>query len=227
MLIHSLTIYSWPAALLKEIESWCRNFIWSGNVDVRKLVTVSWSKSCKSLSQGGLGLRSLTYLNEAANLKLCWELKTSNQYWAVLLRSKVFRGRKAVNYHIFSSLWSSVKNENCIIDENCRWLIGSCENINFWLDPWLDNSVASILNLPDHLHPNLSARVSDFINNFQWSFPNTVNAAFPIRASVGGIIRNEDGECLGCFAKFLGAGNAIFAELCAVMSAIEIAVDKG
>jgi len=104
MLIHSLSIYSWPTALLKEIEAWCKNFIWSGNISQWKLVTVSWSKSCKSLHQGGLGLRSLTVLNEAANMKMCWELRNSKESWAKLLRSKVFRGRRAISHHIYSSI---------------------------------------------------------------------------------------------------------------------------
>jgi len=143
MLIQSLSVYSWPTALLKEIESWCRNFIWSGNTAMRKLVTVSWSNSCRPLSQGGLGLRSLITLNDAANMKLCLDLKTSKESWACLLKRKVYIGRKAISYHIYSSICSSVKNENKVIDENCRWLIGSGENINFWLHPWFDDSMVS------------------------------------------------------------------------------------
>ena len=41
MLIHSLSVYSWPSALLKDIESWCRNFIWSGNVTPRLSKTIN------------------------------------------------------------------------------------------------------------------------------------------------------------------------------------------
>jgi hypothetical protein len=35
MLLHSITIYAWPVSLIKDIEKWLRNFIWSGNVDKR------------------------------------------------------------------------------------------------------------------------------------------------------------------------------------------------
>ena len=41
MMVHSISIYSWPKKLLKEIETWIRNFIWSGDIAKRKLVTVS------------------------------------------------------------------------------------------------------------------------------------------------------------------------------------------
>jgi len=41
MLIHSIYIYSWPISLLKDIERWVRNFIWSGDPEKRKLMTVA------------------------------------------------------------------------------------------------------------------------------------------------------------------------------------------
>jgi hypothetical protein len=41
MLIYSITLYSWPVSLIKEVEKHFRNFIWSGDIDKRKLVTVS------------------------------------------------------------------------------------------------------------------------------------------------------------------------------------------
>jgi hypothetical protein len=41
MLIYNITLYSWPVSLIKEVEKHFRNFIWSGDIDKRKLVTVS------------------------------------------------------------------------------------------------------------------------------------------------------------------------------------------
>jgi len=163
--MHTISLYSWPNTLLKEVEAWICNFIWSGDISKRKLVTVSWRKVCKPYSEGGLGLRFLYTLNEAANLKMCWDLKNSSEDWTILLRSKVFRGRKVISHHIFSSIWSSVKSKINNINENCSWIIGNGENINFWLDTWLDKPVASILNLPDTVHSILTARVSDYIHN--------------------------------------------------------------
>jgi hypothetical protein len=92
MLIYSLSLYSWPVALLKDVEKCIRNFIWSGDIDKRKLVTVSWDNICKPYSQGGLNLRSLTKLNTATNMKLCWNLLNSQSSWAKLLRDRVIRG---------------------------------------------------------------------------------------------------------------------------------------
>lgn len=38
---------------------------------------------------GGLNIRSLTTLNKASDLKICWELKTSNESWATILKAQV------------------------------------------------------------------------------------------------------------------------------------------
>jgi len=45
--------------------------------------------------------------------------------------------------------------------------------------------------------------------------------------SAGGIFRNYEGECIGCFSQFLGNKDALHAELVAAMIAIEIAYHKG
>jgi hypothetical protein len=60
MLMYSISLYSWPAALIKDLEKHIRNFIWSGDIDKRKIVTVSWKKMCLPYSQGGVNLRSLS-----------------------------------------------------------------------------------------------------------------------------------------------------------------------
>lgn len=179
MLIHSISIYSWPKQLLKEMETWIRNFIWSGDVAKRKLVTVSWRKTCKPILEGGLGIRSLCTLNESANLKLCWDFINSSEDWARLLRSKVLRGRRAISHHIYSSLWSSFKSEFSIIQDNCNWIIGSGTNINFWLDNWCGESIAKYLDFPPHFHSNLNAMVCDFLDNFHWRFPHDFFDVFP------------------------------------------------
>jgi hypothetical protein len=150
--MYSISLYSWPAALIKELEKYIRNFIWSGDIDKRKLVTVSWKKMCLPYSQGGLNLRSLSKLNSATNLKLCWTLINSQSSWASLLRDRVLRSRRTINHHIYSSLWSSIKNEFPTIMDNSAWLLGDGEDISFWNDSWLDfqlwlsNIIANILD---------------------------------------------------------------------------------
>jgi len=125
MLLHTMTLYSWPVSLLKELEKCIRNFIWSGDCSKRKMVIVAWKKVCSEYEEGGLGVKSLIWLNEATNLKCCWNLFNSIEQWATLLRSRVSRGSRCIVHHIFSSICSSIKPEFHTILNNSSWLIGN------------------------------------------------------------------------------------------------------
>jgi hypothetical protein len=151
MTIYNISIYSWPTSILKSIEAWIRNFIWSGSIDERKLVTVAWKKICAPFEEGGLGLRSLKVLNAATNLKLCWDLMHSDEDWAKILRSRVLRNGKAINYHVYSSIWSSVKHEVQVISDNSCWKVGNGQSINLWTYSWCGEPLASSQNI----HPNV------------------------------------------------------------------------
>jgi hypothetical protein len=49
---------------------------------------VAWKKVCTPLAEGCLGLRSFLRLNEAANLKLCWDLLLFEEDWAIILKKR-------------------------------------------------------------------------------------------------------------------------------------------
>ncbi|KAK2426743.1 hypothetical protein QL285_025379 [Trifolium repens] len=158
MLIYSISIYSWPTSLIKDLEKCIRNFIWSGDTDKRKLVTVSWKIVCRPFSQGGLNIRSLVKLNEASNLKLCWSLLHSHASWAKLLRDRVFKKGRPINHHIFSSLWSSVKAEFVTIKDNSAWLFGDGVSISFWHDEWCGPPLSTQLHIPTQISSLLSSK---------------------------------------------------------------------
>ena len=142
-----------------------RNFLWSGDLNNRKLITVSWKKVCTPIDKGGLGIRSISKLNDASNLKLGWELIHSHNQWAQFLRSRVKRGNGFINYHIFSSLWSGIKSQIMHIRDNTTWLLGDGKNINFWWDNWSGVPLTVLLNIPDHYQQHLHSTVNDFIHN--------------------------------------------------------------
>ncbi|KAJ0074645.1 hypothetical protein Patl1_37495 [Pistacia atlantica] len=114
MLLHSFMIYKWPLTLLKRVMQWIRNFIWSGDLDKRKLVTISWDTICLPKSEGGLGLRNLIALNKAALLKFTWNTFQRDTPW----RRDVFSAFKS----------------------NCRWIIGDVK-LNF---PLLHAQISSV-----------------------------------------------------------------------------------
>ncbi|PNY07582.1 ribonuclease H, partial [Trifolium pratense] len=64
---------------------------------------------------------------------------------------RVLRNGKVVNYHVYSSLWSSIKQEATTILENSCWKVGSGCSIDLWTDSWCGNALAETLNI----HPNV------------------------------------------------------------------------
>ncbi|XP_058776768.1 uncharacterized protein LOC131651114 [Vicia villosa] len=145
MLSDSMFIYSWPISLIRRLERAVKCFIWSGAGALRhwsgdsnktKVVTVAWSDMCLPTDEGGLGLRSLVKLNEASNLKLAWDLLSSSDSWAILMRQRVMRKHKIINHHIFSSIWSSVKSEMPSVLANSSWCLGNGKDISLWYANW-------------------------------------------------------------------------------------------
>jgi len=179
MLVHTISIYSWPTSLLREIEKWIRNFIWSGDIQKRKMVTVAWKKVCSDLDEGGLGTKSLICLNEATNLKLCWDLLHSKEQWAIIIRSRTLRGAYCIHHHILSSIWNGIKQEFNTIKENTTWLLGNGEKIQFWSDSWCGEPILQILNLTHDQIQEYPQCLSSYIQNYQWSIPDNLHQTFP------------------------------------------------
>ncbi|XP_058781014.1 uncharacterized protein LOC131655124 [Vicia villosa] len=178
MMVHTITIYDWPASIIKSIDTWTKNFIWSGNIEKRKLITVAWSKCCSKAEEGGLGIISLKHYNKATNLFLCWQLLSRRQPWASLLYARVFRNRKALSYNIQSSLWKGLKEWYTTVLEHNTWVIGNGKMINFWLDNWSGEVLASKFKVPDCFHPNLKVTVADCWNN-GWAIHTNILTALP------------------------------------------------
>jgi hypothetical protein len=109
LLVYSFHIYLWPVNLLKKVDAWIRNFIWSGDILTKKVRTVGWKYVCRPLDSGGLGIRSVRSINESLILKLSWSLMASNDQWARLCHCRFLRNNSPIRYHIKSSVWAGIK----------------------------------------------------------------------------------------------------------------------
>lgn len=105
-----------------------------GDVNSKNLVTVAWYTVCSPLGNGGLGLWSIRQLNDAALLKLSWDLLASNESWAAFLKARFFRHKNPVSVYIRSSIWPGIRGKLPIAILNPSWLIGNGKSVNFWTD---------------------------------------------------------------------------------------------
>ncbi|XP_019459896.1 PREDICTED: uncharacterized protein LOC109359653 [Lupinus angustifolius] len=193
MLAYSFHVYAWPLTLLKSMDQSIRNFIWSGDLKVRKIVTVAWDKLCYPVKEGGLGLRSTSDLNQAAILKLAWGMKSSNQEWASFYRLRFYRAGDLKASYVKSPVWPGIKKGWQKIIDNAIWLVGNGSKIRFWTDNWLGEPLADTLSIPPQTHSTLAASVADFIHDQKWTIPSWMAHNFPsITDAMATIQINQD-----------------------------------
>lgn len=52
-------------SVCKEMEKICRDFLWHGRSEARKIYLVNWDTVTKSKKLGGLGIRCMRSMNQA------------------------------------------------------------------------------------------------------------------------------------------------------------------
>ncbi|KAK2364401.1 hypothetical protein QL285_089276 [Trifolium repens] len=72
-----------------------------------------------------------------------------------------------------------MKEEFSVVMDNSTWLLGDGTNINFWNDSWCGPPLSEHLHIPNHVSQLLTAKVSDFIFNGSWVFPDLLIQAYP------------------------------------------------
>lgn len=179
MFVYNFHVYAWPISLIKTVDYWVRNFIWSGDISTRKIVTVAWSTVCNPLAVGGLGIRPLRSINDVVLIKLCWQLLASEEQWASFCRARFIRARISISHYVCSSILPGIHKFINTVRENASWNLGDGIKINFWNDKRLSNSVANILSILDQLRGGLTSTVWDFICHGNWNIPQVLRTNFP------------------------------------------------
>ncbi|XP_026442463.1 uncharacterized protein LOC113342010 [Papaver somniferum] len=62
--IYNMSIYKWHKKIIAACERIPRNFLWSGNAEEKKYITIAWDKVCAPLEEGGLGIRKFEDINK-------------------------------------------------------------------------------------------------------------------------------------------------------------------
>ncbi|KAL6190669.1 hypothetical protein ACLB2K_037063 [Fragaria x ananassa] len=179
MLIHSFQVYQWPISLLRRLEVWCRNFLWSGSIDAHGVPLVAWKQCCSPLDEGGVGLKQLRVLNFSLLLKKAWDVFTSVSDGCTLLRTRFWRNGKLRRSYATSSIWPGVKHLWPHILENGKWLIGNGRRVLFWKDNFIGRPLYELFGLHDREANQLNILVADYISNGAWNFPTILQLHFP------------------------------------------------
>ncbi|XP_057811613.1 uncharacterized protein LOC131025845 [Salvia miltiorrhiza] len=179
-LTHSMMIYKWPHSLLDDLDTCCRNFLWTGNIKKTASCPVSWARVCAPKHEGGLGLRSFKLLNKCFLMKRAWKLIQGRDFGFDIIRDRYldrFCGKK--EWIAPSSIWLGLKGEIDDLVGNTYTHIGDGLTTSFWHDEWLGYSLASRCNIPPFMAPFCQQSVADYFHNGVWHFTQAFINNFP------------------------------------------------
>ncbi|XP_042492859.1 uncharacterized protein LOC122072426 [Macadamia integrifolia] len=169
ILNHGFAVYWWPSSLLVTMERWMRNFIWSGEVDTAKTITVIWDTLYKPKEEGGLGIRRLRETNKALIGKLVWRMKHERSTACTFLRARFVKKEGLFNKGSRpSSISMGVRKMWDFVKDNERWIIGNGNLANFWKDKWWGpKSILEEIQNIDLYSLSTSSKVGDFIREVE------------------------------------------------------------
>ncbi|XP_026455374.1 uncharacterized protein LOC113356446 [Papaver somniferum] len=146
--IHNMVIYKWPSKFILQCERAIRNFIWTGDSNVSRVVVVAYDKVCFPFEEGVLGLTRLETMNTALLMKLWWKIRTSKKKWAGFLRAKCFNRNGCIKLKgLKSSILPGIRNVYKTVESNTKVLIGDGRDTSLYYDAWfLERCFANILN---------------------------------------------------------------------------------
>ncbi|XP_026435164.1 uncharacterized protein LOC113332878 [Papaver somniferum] len=159
----------WP--MMEMMQN--KNFLWSGDGDIKKFKTLSWKKVCSPYSEGGLGLQRLEILNKSLLMKILWRIINSEAEWALFIKAK-FQDKQQqwkCNWQL-SSIWPGLKGAWNHLKENIRWCLGNGQKNSLWYDSWLGNTpIIEEVGLTDYVKNHINLKVSDLILEGKWNVP--------------------------------------------------------
>ncbi|XP_026410884.1 uncharacterized protein LOC113306122 [Papaver somniferum] len=126
--------------LSKSVKKIIRNFLWSSDPAVKKLITVKWDEVCAPFEEGGLGFRRLEVINKALLMELLWKIENEHEEWTDFMRDKYkHKNGEWITSYRQSSTWPGLKWVMHHINEGSRWLVGDGRDISVWRDKWVKN----------------------------------------------------------------------------------------
>ncbi|XP_019264656.1 PREDICTED: uncharacterized protein LOC109242255 [Nicotiana attenuata] len=93
-----------------KIESICKKFLWTGEVEGNKKALVSWTQLCWPKTAGGLNITDIVTWNKAAILKQMWNLcNKKDRLWIKLMHIYYIKKEKTWNVKVNQAAWTTQK----------------------------------------------------------------------------------------------------------------------
>jgi hypothetical protein len=157
-----MSIFLLPKSLCSDINNGLRKFWWGFPQDKKhNLSFLSWKSICQPKALGGLGIRSMEFLNNSLLARLGWKMTTNQPLlWVDALRAKYLRlGTSFLTGSAkprSSWLWKGLLKNMEIVKKGACLSIFNGVNMDIWDAPWIPllpgfkpSPNANLIGLPD------------------------------------------------------------------------------
>ncbi|XP_057811426.1 uncharacterized protein LOC131025643 [Salvia miltiorrhiza] len=168
---HSMMIYRWPKSLIYNLDKKCRNFIWTGSVDIKPSCPVSWNRIYAPRAEGGLGVQSFSTMNKSYLMKMAWKMVQGQDFAFAVLRTRYLTLFGYAKLNIASSpYWTGIREHvNQLVDNSFSY-VGKGSTTYFWKDDWLGYKLVDKLRIPTFMHEFLNQAIDDYFFDGIWHF---------------------------------------------------------
>ncbi|XP_024178419.1 uncharacterized protein LOC112184393 [Rosa chinensis] len=177
MLLHTFTVYIWPSSLIKHLAVCAPNFIWSGDLAIRKMVTVPWSQNSRWLIGNGSMVNfwsdkwlDIPILEELQRVSLSPQLHAlvsdfiANQQWSLPARFYSLYPHIAQKIHNITLPLQA--ESDCLIWEHSSFRVPSFyDGYELWLACCFGTSLPSQGSLDDFWNAFIGKRFSSQLAN--------------------------------------------------------------
>ena len=204
---YALSLFGIPVKFAERMERIQRDFLWTGTDDHKRYHLVSWDLVCLPKSQGGLGIRKISHLNQSLLAKHPWRIFQSTGVWRDILAEK-YLGRLSLN-SIFqeaelpmgSYIWNGILKALPLAKSRAKWKVGMGDKILFWQDSWLCEE--PLINHPifgrwaDQCIGRYGLMVRNYRNGNEWhNLADLSQDLKPLMSSLNAIFINQNGDSL-------------------------------
>ncbi|RVW44985.1 putative ribonuclease H protein [Vitis vinifera] len=119
------------------------DFLWGGGNLERKPHLVRWELVCLSKSKGGLGVKSLSFLNKTLLAKWNWRFTNEREaLWNQVIRGKYGedKGGWCSREAHGMGLWKGIRLDWKLVSDRLAFKVGNGIRVSFWRDRWCGES---------------------------------------------------------------------------------------
>ncbi|KAL0295233.1 UNVERIFIED_CONTAM: hypothetical protein Sangu_3203000 [Sesamum angustifolium] len=177
------SVFILPKGIIKIIEARVRKFLWQGSTG-RGYAKVAWEQICKPKEEGGLGIRSISVMNQALMLKHLWKLvhMDRSSIWVDWILQ--YRLRNSTIWSFTGATgswgWKKMLKLKPILRSGLIYRVGNGNSFKLWKDVWheLGPLCLSYPGGPTATGLPLDASLSCVIRTGQWHWPSQTDPVF-------------------------------------------------